>query len=305
MIQHWQKRGLIFSPSGETASMHSHAAVPIAEHLENNFFKIYFSSRDDKNRSFTNYVIIDITKPQKILEISLEPILSPGKLGTFDDSGAMASWLTSYQNKNYLYYIGWNLGKTIPFRNAIGLAISEEKNCFSRYAEGPVVDRSVTEPHFCASCCVIPDKNCWRMWYLSCISWDIVQGEPQHRYHIKYAESQDGIHWKRDGHIAIDFANDTEYAIARPSVMHNDDLWRMWYSFRGDFYRIGYAESENGYDWKRYDDRVDLTPSTSGWDAEMIEYPYVFDHEGQRYMLYNGNDYGRTGFGIAVLDHFN
>jgi len=33
-----------------------------------------------------------------------------------------------------------------------------------------------------------------------------------------------------------------------------------------------------------------------------ICYPYVFDHAGSRYMLYNGNGYGRTGFGIAILE---
>ena len=33
----------------------------------------------------------------------------------------------------------------------------------------------------------------------------------------------------------------------------------------------------------------------------MIEYPFVFDHKGQRFMLYNGNGYGKTGFGMAVL----
>jgi len=36
----------------------------------------------------------------------------------------------------------------------------------------------------------------------------------------------------------------------------------------------------------------------------MVEYPFVFDHKGGRYMLYNGNGYGRTGFGIAVLDRW-
>jgi hypothetical protein len=34
----------------------------------------------------------------------------------------------------------------------------------------------------------------------------------------------------------------------------------------------------------------------------MIEYPFVFDHGGARYMLYNGNGYGRSGVGLAVLE---
>ncbi len=33
----------------------------------------------------------------------------------------------------------------------------------------------------------------------------------------------------------------------------------------------------------------------------MIEYAHVFDHAGTRYMLYNGNGYGKTGVGLATL----
>lgn len=297
----WRKLGLIFCPAGEMAWMQSHAAVPIAESLGGGIFKIYFSSRDKFNRSFTGYTVIDIARPNQILELSSNPVLSPGGLGEFDDSGAMATWLTSYQGKKFLYYIGWNLGITVPFRNSIGLAISTQNNEFLRYSSGPIVDRSMNEPHFCASCCVFPGEDFWRMWYLSCTGWRMQGGKPEHKYHIKYAESEDGINWQRAGLVAIDFANDEEFAISRPSVIH-DDRWRMWYSFRGDTYRIGYAESEDGRKWSRFDTEVGIDVSTTGWDSEMIEYPFVFDYEGQRYMLYNGNGYGKTGFGLAILE---
>ena len=129
------------------------------------------------------------------------------------------------------------------------------------------------------------------------------EGRPEHNYHIKYAESRDGINWQREGLVAIGFADDQEYAISRPSVIRDNDLWKMWYSFRGQSYRIGYAESADGRQWRRLDTQVGIDVSTTGWDAEMIEYPFVFDHQGQRYMLYNGNGYGKTGFGLAVLAH--
>ncbi len=298
----WRKLGLVFRPSGEASWMQSHAAVPIAESLGENLFKIYFSSRDKFNRSYTGYTVIDIGRPNQILDLSTKPVLVPGELGEFDDSGAMATWLTFHQGKKSLYYIGWNLGVTVPFRNSIGLSISTQGDRFTRYSNGPIVDRSMHEPHFCASCCVLPGDDFWRMWYLSCTGWQMRDGKPEHRYHIKYAESRDGISWRRDGLVAIDFANDQEYAISRPSVIHDGDRWRMWYSFRGQSYRIGYAESEDGRQWKRLDSQVGIDVSATGWDSEMIEYPFVFDHKGQRYMLYNGNGYGKTGFGLAVLE---
>ena len=76
----------------------------------------------------------------------------------------------------------------------------------------------------------------------------------------------------------------------------------MWYSHRGETYRIGYAESEDGLAWQRKDEEAGPDVSGAGWDSEMVEYPFVFDHEGERYMLYNGNGYGKTGVGLAVLD---
>lgn len=298
----WRKLGQIYCPSAHKEWMHSHAAVPIAEHLEGDLFKIYFSSRNKDNQSFTGYLLIDITRPQEIHELSDSPVIAPGALGEFDDSGAMATWLANHDGKQFLYYIGWNLGVTVPFRNSIGLAISDYDGEFKRYAAGPVVDRSMTEPHFVASCCVLPDQDTWRMWYLSCTGWKVRNGKPEHRYHIKYAESVDGISWRREGVVAIDYLDDSEYAISRPSVIHDGDCWRMWFSHRGSAYRIGYAESLDGIHWKRLDADCQIDVSESGWDSEMIEYPFVFDHKGARYMLYNGNDYGKTGFGLAVLE---
>ncbi|KHA72879.1 hypothetical protein NZ35_12990 [Pseudomonas chlororaphis] len=298
----WTKLGLCFVPASTSHWMRSHAAVPLAEWLEGDLFKIYFSTRDERNRSFTGYVVIDINRPSQILELSDEPVLSPGALGEFDDSGAMASWLTSFEDQQYLYYIGWNLGVTVPFRNSVGMANRTANGSFVRMFRGPVLDRTRDEPHFCASCCVIPGKERWRMWYLSCTGWRFNNGNPEHAYHIKYAESSNGIDWDRQGDIAIDYAHANEYAISRPSVLYDEGIWKMWYSHRGDTYRIGYAESADGRNWTRLDELSGIDVSASGWDSQMIEYPFVFDHKGRRYMLYNGNDYGRTGFGLAVLE---
>ncbi len=124
---------------------------------------------------------------------------------------------------------------------------------------------------------------------------------PEHKYHIKYVESYDGINWQRDGLVVIVFANDQEFVISRSLVIHDRDRWRMWYSFLGQFCRIGYAESENGRQWKRLDSQGGTDFLTNG-DSKMIESPFVFDHKGKRYMLYNDNGYGKTGFSLAVLE---
>lgn len=297
----WEKLGRIFEAAGQIPWLQSHAAVPIAEPIGDSWVRVYFSARDGHQRSHTGALVFDLNDPERTVALEITPILVPGELGAFDDSGAMGTWLTQVGETRYLYYIGWNLGITVPFRNAIGLAISHGGQPFEKRYPGPIVDRTAQEPHFCASCAVVVSEGRWRMWYLSCTGWSECSEGLRHHYHIKSAESSDGIHWQREGRVAIPFKNASEYAISRPSVLHDEQGWHMWYSHRGERYRLGYAHSEDGLDWTRRDEAVGIDVSASGWDSEMICYPHVFDLAGERYMLYNGNGFGRSGLGLARL----
>jgi hypothetical protein len=303
----WKKLGQIYD--GKSICQYDYAAVPIAHFIANEVVKIFFSARNKFNQSLPFYLNYSMVE-NRIIEISDKPILEIGEIGAFDDSGVMPSCIVKNKELYYLYYIGWNVGKSVPFRNSIGLAVSHD-NCksFEKMFSGPIIDRTKDEPHFVASNCVMIEHNVWKIWYLSCIKWEKSEKNITHFYHIKYATSNDGINWKREGKISIDFEYPNEYAISVPRVLKDGDKYKMWYSYRGsnisDKYRIGYAESDNGIDWTRKDEDVGLDVSQEGWDSEMICYPFVFDHNGKRYMLYNGNGYGKTGFGLAVLEDEN
>ncbi|HMJ47110.1 MAG TPA: hypothetical protein VK498_07250, partial [Ferruginibacter sp.] len=70
-------------------------------------------------------------------------------------------------------------------------------------------------------------------------------------------------------------------------------------------YRIGYAASDDLLNWKRDDNAAGITVSESGWDAESISYPCVFELDDEIYMIYQGNEIGRNGFGLAKLESDN
>ena len=85
----------------------------------------------------------------------------------------------------------------------------------------------------------------------------------------------------------------------------------MWFGkrkdsdYRNNFentYRIGYAESQNGIDWDRMDEKAGIDLSLEGWDSEMISYPNVIKKENQLLMFYNGNGFGKSGFGYATFN---
>jgi hypothetical protein len=300
--QRWIKKGLIFEPPKNLNWMVSHAAVPFALRMDQDLYRIFFSSRDNYNRSQTGFLELDIKNPKDILQITNDPALKIGEGGTFDESGAMSSWLVDHDDRIYLYYIAWNVGATIPFRNSIGLAIScDGGKTFEKYGDGPIMDRSIYDACFVASSCVLIESGIWRMWYLSCIKWVVDANGAKHYYHIKYAESKDGIEWERKGIVCIDFKSPDEYAISRPCVLKEYGIYKMWYSYRGESYKIGYAESEDGIHFNRMDEKVGIDVSETGWDSEMICYPHVFEHNSEKYMLYNGNGYGKSGIGLAVL----
>jgi predicted GH43/DUF377 family glycosyl hydrolase len=297
----WSKQGLVFSPSGQHAWMQTHASLAVPLKLDGDFYRIYFASRDTQNRSHVGYVELNIKKPAEIRYISPLPVLAPGPLGHFDDHGVYAASIVEYQEKLFMYYIGWNPGARRPlFYSSIGLAVSEDYGkSFRKSFSVPILTRSEFDPCLVTSPYVLRDGDKWRMWYVSGFKWEEVDDELHSYYHIKYAESKDGVEWERNGLVCIDLRAG-ERNIARPCVIKEDGMYKMWYSYNlGDGYRAGFADSTDGYVWTRRDEEAGIDVSESGWDSEAIDYPWVFIHEGRKYMLYNGNGFGRDGFGIA------
>ncbi|MEX0811986.1 MAG: hypothetical protein WD048_07195 [Chitinophagales bacterium] len=303
-MQNWDKLGLLLDISSFHPNL-THSSVPCGFWIEKDILRIIFSSRNKHNQSIPFFIDYN-PGTRKLVSEPLRIKLALGNLGTFDDSGIMPSCLIKNGNELWMYYIGWNLGVTVPFRNSIGLAISHDNGqSFEKKFKGPVLDRDKEEPHFVASNCVIYDDNQYKMWYLNCIGWEKSNSNLRHKYHIKYITSKDGFNWARPGKVAINFLYENEYAISVPRILIEDDIYKMWYSYRGGLisnsYRIGYAESLDGVTWIRKDHLIKLDTSNSGWDFEMLCYPFIFDYNDDRFMLYNGNGYGKTGFGIAKL----
>lgn len=307
----WVKKGHIFSPTGDLPWSQTHAQVPVAEFLgKENALKVYFSTRDKEGRSLPSWVKLDADNPKKILEVASEPILGLGELGTFDDCGVMPSWVIDAPNgEKYLYYIGWNVRNTIPYHNAIGLAISRDGgNSFERFSKGPLWDRDFKEPHYSGTSCVVIENGLWRNYYLSCTEWVKVNGKSEPRYHLKIAESADGIHWNRTGKIAIDYLNEEEGGIVKASVYKEGDKYMMVFAFRklNDYrsdskqsYRLGWAQSADGLKWERMGRIKELDLGPEAWDSQMLAYPHVLEYKGRRIMFYNGNGFGQSGFGYC------
>jgi predicted GH43/DUF377 family glycosyl hydrolase len=296
----WKKLGLVVRPQADRWWWRSHAMTPTLMQLESSKIRLYFSGRNDANQSHVGWATIDLARPDKVIDSSVEPVLKPGALGCFDDNGVTPSSIVRSGNELLLYYIGWNPGSTVRVHLFGGLAISRDNGAtFERWSRAPILERVPVNPFLNTAPFVMREGNRWRMYYVAGTAW---RHKDLPRYNIQIAESDDGKHWRRDGKVAIDFQSDHENALARPFVLKEDGVYKMWFAHKGEVYRMGYAESVDGLSWVRDDSFGALEPTAGTFDGEMIEYFAVAVHEGRKIVFYNGNNYGQDGIGVAVED---
>lgn len=302
----WEKKGLIYCPDGNIKWQQHSAMLPTPLLLDSSILRIYLGFCDKDNVGRIGYIDVNPKNPKQILKISKEPVLDIGEKGCFDDNGVVPISILKKDRDIYLYYIGFQLGVKVPYFMFCGLAISKDNgNSFTRFSKSPILDRVNDEVYARCGVNVIKDDNAFRMWYVASYKqgWTMAQGKLKPFYIMKTADSKDGIHWSEPVQC-LEYKNDDEHGFGRPYVWKEKGRYKMYYSIRtySRGYYIGYAESDNGINWDRQDERAGIGLSKEGWDSENLSYPYIIDVAGGgQIMLYNGNGCGKSGFGYAEL----
>lgn len=309
----WKKQGCIFRlEDHDIGWAKTHACVPTVHQIDEERLRVFYAPRNEKGQSIPTFFDVKASKPSEILYVHKKPIMQLGSLGTFDDGGIMPCCTVQVGRRIYLYYVGWNPSSSVPYRNAIGLAVSEDDGLnFRRLFPGALVDRNRLEPFFTASPWIMrEEEGKWHMWYASSTGFVTIKGKVEPLYIIKYASSSNGIDWQRDNKICI-IPKTEEEANARATVYKDKQgLYHMWYAYRGsrDFrdgvgaYRLGYAQSQDAVNWDRMDDKAGIAYSDQGWDSSMQTYPCLAAYKDKRYLFYNGNGFGASGIGYAVWE---
>jgi hypothetical protein len=296
----WEKKGLIYVCDILGTG---YASDPFIDIIDDKVWRIYYTSRTKDVVSLPFCMDVEAGNPANILKIYKEPLFLPGYKGTFDEHGITITSIVNLDNYKYLYYCGWNKGGAVPYSLNIGMV--HGKDTFERKFDGPVMSRSPYDPICVSAPFVLKEGDVWRMWYISFTGWDEVNGRLEPTYVIKTAYSFDGIKWKSVNKPCMKSKFDE--SLGRPWVIFDEGIYKMWFSVRGikgyrgkdgEHYTIGYAESNNGENFRRED--AEITVSDEGWDSEMIEYASVTKYKDTYYMLYNGNQFGKSGFGYAT-----
>lgn len=300
----WIKQGLLYAlpEQGLHTNLRSHTANPTPVHLRGDVYRIFYSARDASNRSSVGAVDIDIATKQIVHEHK-QPFLEYGPPGSFFEAGISLGNYYEASGKSYLTFMGWQNPPDGHWRGDIGRLVLNDDLSLKVDSLSPFISSDEADPVSLSYPWVLRnDSGHYDMWYGSTITWDAGNGEMLHV--IKHASAIDGETFHKTT-LMVPYQIGQAQAFSRPTIVKlAPDNWKMWFSYRagtGIPYRIGHATSVNGRNWVLALDHENLDVSPEGWDSHMVEYPYVFTHNGHIVMLYNGNGYGQSGFGMAIL----
>ena len=313
----WKKLGLVFRPQEVTGRswLKEFAQAPSVL-IFDEFIRVYFSCRslpDDRGQytSYSAYVDLNRKNLFEIKNIAKAPILELGELGTFDEFGTYPISVIRNGDAVVAYYGGWTRCESIPFTVSIGIAISNNNGeNFAKLGKGPVLSCNVYDPFVVSGPKIRRFNNQWCLWYVAGTEWLRNGGKPEAVYKIRMATSDDGLNWTRSGRNILENRLEENECQASPDVFFHNNKYHMFFCYKYclDFrnnrrgYRIGYAVSDDMEHWARDDSKAGIELSEAGWDSESVSYPHVFSLDGEIYMFYLGNHFGRYGFGLAQLD---
>jgi hypothetical protein len=314
----WQKLGKIFDPTNYHLPDNSKEFAQSPQTLVfDDFIRIYFSTRalESTGMFLSNIAYVDFSKDlKKIIRISDNTVIPLGNLGTFDEHGIFPINPLKDGDRIIAYTCGWSRRVSVSVETSIGLVYSNDNgNTFNRLGPGPIMTSSINEPVLVGDGFVQKYNNKYFMWYIFGKTWiKATDSEPPARvYKIAYATSFDGINWDKvkSKQIISDVIDENECQ-ALPTVVEHNGVYHMVFCYRhaSDFrtnpnrgYKLGYAYSLDLKNWTRDDAKLNFSLPDEGWDSEMMCYPHLFKVEDQIFLLYNGNNFGRYGFGAAKL----
>ena len=255
------------------------AQCPVVDKMEDRW-RIYYSYRVD-GKSHPTFVDVEPGKPNKVIYRHLKPIIPLGN--NYDCDGVMPTFIMNMNGKKYLYYVGWKIVNDL-YENCTCLAVGTD--CTTKDSEypkefifqkmGPILQKDSKEL-FTSTLWVLNNEIGV---YLACHDRD----ENETYYDLKFARHDSGRNWNKLDRFAVKVEG---YSVCSYTAVEGLVMW---------------CQRTNGYrDYVIKGFPFDLQPSKTGWDSEMTAYPYLVEHEGKIFLFYNGNGFGATGIGYAIL----
>ena len=248
----------------------------------------------------------------------LGSVVGPDERDETRFQGARWPWALALDEKTiFLYYLSRGVvTPDLPFPNTPRLLVSEDGGATWHEPSGPPIlgmDRPYDRETI-GSYCVVRVGEKLHMYYTAAGEWlerpagieAYGKGKLAH-IGIGLAVSEDGLNWEKPyDHFLIPprlFATEPyETKVARPCVVQDGPLWRMWVSCLSRHYRICSLTSRDAihWNWQPAGMGGDFGTGPPGsFDDQQRCYAMVVKHEGEYRCWYTGNGFGATGMGYA------
>lgn len=295
----WERRGLVFAAPGNGLAC-SHAMLPTPLVL-NDRIRVYVACCDEDLRGRIFRVDLDRDDPRRVIEFGPAPVLDLGPAGAFDEHGVNPSHIVARDGRLLLYYIGWQrISAGVPYTLFAGLALSDDGGLsFRRHGTGQILHSVPRERFFRTAPFVFPDGTDWRMLYIGGGEFlDSAAGKRLPTYSLCETSSADGYRWDAPTAPSLlepDRASG-DIGWGRPVLWQENENTNLLISRRAvTGYTLRQVRAEGGnLHWSTL-----LPGATEGWESSMTCFGATCRSGDWEYMFYNGNQYGRSGFGLA------
>ncbi len=189
-------------------------------------------------------------------------------------------------------------------RWSIGLATSPDGVKFTKHPANPLLRTGTCawDEKEVAFSSTLKEGDTYKMWF------GMREGPPNAFYYLGYAESEDGITWRRRPEPILGpgpRGSVDDRGILRPAVVREGNGYRMIYASLDMEWgmQLCLATSPDGLRWEKCENNPIVRPGPAKWDEVRIEDPHLIVLEGKYYLTYCGWDKeGKYRLGLAISE---
>jgi hypothetical protein len=294
-------------PRGAWAASHAYVPTPL---VLGDRLRVFVSHWDADTIGRVGFIDLDRVNPRKSLGSAQRPVLDIGRDGDFDAHGVTPLTAVSLPDGVLrLYYCGWRRVPDPAVRYTLFMGAAESRDegeSFVRVSREPLLGPGAPDVAVRAGGLFRHrDDGSWDAFYCEHRGTVFIEGKAVPTYDIVHVRSADGLQWPDAGQVVKAASLPDIIGYSRPAhwrvgtdhglitaVRHGDGRYRTMTGFRLDDgvhpIAVGAPVLE-----VRATDLVDGT-------TEMSFPALVPDGDGW-WVLYNGDDFGRTGLRLARL----